>query len=71
MIVKIKLPNWLNSNSFMTAEKVEYKNHRLVDRHLYKVVSRHGFDSFGKETVSTKLAGLIYYPNDVIEFNNK
>lgn len=66
MIVKIKLPHWNNSKSYMTAEKSTVLNHRLVEKTRYKVIDRRGWDGF-KEVISTKLAGLVYEQNDVFE----
>lgn len=67
-IVKIRLEQW-SDNCFYKAEKVHYKNHRDNDRVLYKVISRHSIDIFGKERSSDKLKGLVYYPVDVLEIN--
>lgn len=66
-IVKIKLPSWNNSTSYMTAEKTITLNHRLVEKIRYKVIDRRGWDGY-KEVISTKLTGLVYEKHDVIEF---
>ncbi len=65
--VKIKLPRW--ENDYYLAEKITRINHRGVEKHHYKVISRHSKSDYRKEIVSTGMAGMIYYPSEVLEIN--
>lgn len=64
-VVKIILPSWIGTKTFMEAEKIETINHRERSIIFYKVVNRHTFTST-EEIITDTGKNTIYYPCDVV-----
>lgn len=65
MIVKIKLPSWIGSETYMIAERFSVLNHRNKERVKYRVIERHTFSS-SEEIITDTYKGFVYESADVL-----